>query len=62
GRCVAFETSVSHNMRNEGTYVTDLAMPLRATLSDLPNGCICLSTAGKKIRRNHGTYKEKSWI
>ncbi|KAF0520581.1 hypothetical protein F8M41_016227 [Gigaspora margarita] len=40
-------------------------MPLlRATLSDLPNGCICLSTAERqslasKARRNDGIGKEK---
>ncbi|CAG8762829.1 4592_t:CDS:1, partial [Cetraspora pellucida] len=61
----AFETSMSRNMQSEGTYITDIIMPLlRATLSDLSNGCICLSTAERqslasKARRNDGIGKEK---
>ncbi|CAG8552639.1 14442_t:CDS:2 [Dentiscutata heterogama] len=61
----AFETSMSRNMQSEGTYITDIIMPLlRATLGDLPNSCICLSTAERqslasKARRNDGIGEEK---
>ncbi|CAG8582438.1 9772_t:CDS:2 [Ambispora gerdemannii] len=46
------------------TYITDVIMPLlRASLSDLPNEYICLSTAERqslasKARRNGGTVEE----
>ncbi|RIA78819.1 hypothetical protein C1645_842264 [Glomus cerebriforme] len=50
---------------SEGTYVTNVIVPLlRATLEDLPNGCICLSTAERqslasKARKNSRTNKER---
>ncbi|CAG8612612.1 6284_t:CDS:2, partial [Paraglomus brasilianum] len=41
----AFENSSTRKEQNEGTYVTDVIMPLlRASLEDMPNGRICLST------------------
>ncbi|CAG8652043.1 10617_t:CDS:2, partial [Paraglomus occultum] len=54
----AFATSTSRNQQSEGTYVTDVIVPLlRASLENLPNGYICLSTAERqsiasKARRN----------
>ncbi|RHZ44069.1 hypothetical protein Glove_767g13 [Diversispora epigaea] len=53
------------SVQSEGTYITDVIMPLlRTSLSDLPNGYICLSTAKRqslasKTRRNDGTGKVK---
>ncbi|CAG8733594.1 21904_t:CDS:2, partial [Racocetra persica] len=45
----AFETSMPRNEQSEGTYISDVIMPLlRATLSNLPNGHICLSTAERQ--------------
>ncbi|RHZ49862.1 hypothetical protein Glove_510g15 [Diversispora epigaea] len=61
----AFITSTTRSMQSEGTYVTNVIMPLlRASLGDLPNGYICLSTAERqslasKVRRNDGTGKVK---
>ncbi|CAJ0836166.1 14465_t:CDS:2, partial [Entrophospora sp. SA101] len=61
----AFETSMTCNMQSEGTYITDVIMPLlRASLGDLPNDRICLSTAERqslasKARRNDGTGRKK---
>ncbi|CAH1765158.1 12973_t:CDS:2, partial [Entrophospora sp. SA101] len=53
------------SMQSGGTYITDAIMPLlHASLGDLPNGYICLSSAERqslasKVRRNDGTDKEK---
>ncbi|GES81253.1 hypothetical protein GLOIN_2v1776328 [Rhizophagus clarus] len=61
----AFTTSESRSKQSEGTYVTDIIVPLlRATLGDLPSGYICLSTAERqslasKARKNAGTDKER---
>ncbi|RHZ79482.1 hypothetical protein Glove_144g54 [Diversispora epigaea] len=61
----AFSTRATTSVQSEGTYITDVIMPLlRASLSDLPNGYICLSTAERqslasKARRNDGTGKVK---
>ncbi|RHZ87882.1 hypothetical protein Glove_29g92 [Diversispora epigaea] len=61
----AFITSTTRSMQSEETYITDVIMPLlRASLGDLPNGYICLSTAERqslasKVRRNDGTGKVK---
>lgn len=61
----AFETSMSRNEQSEGTYISDVIMPLlRASLGDLPNGYICLSTAERqslasKARVDNRTGKEK---
>ncbi|RHZ47607.1 hypothetical protein Glove_575g27 [Diversispora epigaea] len=61
----AFSTRAMSNVQSEGTYITDVIMPLlRASLSDLPNGYICLSTAERqslasKACRNGGTGKVK---
>ncbi|CAG8817999.1 22345_t:CDS:1, partial [Racocetra persica] len=61
----AFATSTSCNKQSEGTYVTDVVVPLlRAALGGLPNSHICLSTAERqslasKARRNIGTSKER---
>ncbi|CAH1766572.1 2778_t:CDS:2 [Entrophospora sp. SA101] len=57
----AFSTNTARSMQSEGTYITDAIMPLlRASLGDLPNGHICLSSAERqslasKARRNNGT-------
>jgi hypothetical protein len=40
-----FATSTSLGEQSEGTYITDVIVPLlRASLANLPNGYICLST------------------
>jgi len=58
-------TSESRSKQSEGTYVTDVIVPLlRATLGDLPSGHICLSTAERqslasKARKNAGADKER---
>ena len=58
-------TSISRNEQSEGTYVADIIIPLlRASLSGLPNGSICLSTAERqslasKARRNLGINEER---
>nr|CAG8646908.1 12663_t:CDS:2 [Entrophospora candida] len=42
----AFEDSKARKEQSEGTYIVDVIMPLlRASLEDMPNGRICLSTA-----------------
>nr|CAG8580862.1 709_t:CDS:2 [Entrophospora candida] len=62
---LAFGTSMACSMQSEGTYITDAIMPLlHASLGDIPNGYICLSSAERqslasKARRNDGTDKEK---
>ncbi|RHZ81552.1 hypothetical protein Glove_118g10 [Diversispora epigaea] len=61
----AFETSTSRNEQSEETYISDIIMLLlRASLGDLPNGYIFLSTAERqslvsKARVNNRTGKEK---
>ncbi|CAG8708432.1 12516_t:CDS:2, partial [Ambispora leptoticha] len=61
----AFATSTSRNQQSEGTYITDVIVPLlRASLGDLPNDYICLSTAERqslasKARRNIGFSGER---
>ena len=58
-------TSTSRSEQSEGTYVADVIIPLlRASLSGLPNGSICLSTAERqslasKARRNLGINEER---
>jgi len=42
-------TSTSHSEQSEGIYVADVIIPLlQASLSGLPNGSICLSTAERQ--------------
>ncbi|GES80357.1 hypothetical protein GLOIN_2v1776328 [Rhizophagus clarus] len=61
----AFMTSTSRSEQSEGTYIADVIIPLlRTSLSDLPNGTICLSTAERqslasKARRNLGINEER---
>ncbi|CAG8553160.1 5107_t:CDS:2 [Gigaspora margarita] len=56
----AFSTHASCSEQSEGTYVTEIVIPLlRSSLGNLPNGCIALSTAeheslASKARRNIG--------
>ncbi|PKY35636.1 hypothetical protein RhiirB3_456744 [Rhizophagus irregularis] len=39
-----YATSTSRNKQSEGTYITDVIVPLlRASLANLPNGYICTS-------------------
>ena len=58
-------TSTSRSEQSEGTYVADVIIPLlRASLSGLPNGSICLSTAERqslasKTQRNLGINEER---
>ena len=58
-------TSTSHSEQSEGTYVADVIISLlRASVSGLPNGSICLSTAecqslASKARRNLGINEER---
>jgi hypothetical protein len=58
-------TSTSRTEQSEGTYIADVIIPLlRATLNDLPNGAICLSTAERqskasKARINLGIVGER---
>ena len=58
-------TSTSRSEQSEGMYVADVIIPLlRASLSGLPNGSICLSTAERqslasKARRNLGINEER---
>ena len=60
----AFMTSISHSEQSERTYIANVIIPLlRTSLSDLPNGAICLSTAERqsiasKARRNLGIIGE----
>ncbi|CAG8542474.1 11517_t:CDS:2, partial [Scutellospora calospora] len=60
-----FMTITSRSEQSEGTYVADVIIPLlRASLNDLPNGSICLSTAERqsiasKARRNLGISGER---
>jgi hypothetical protein len=45
----AFASSEMRNNQSEGTYITDVIVPLlRASLRGLPNGNICLSTAERQ--------------
>lgn len=61
----AFSSSMARSEQSEGTYITDVVMPLlRASLSGLPNGPICLSSAERqslasKIRKN-GRIEKKA--
>ena len=61
----AFMSSASRSEQSEGTYVSDVLLPLlRSSLSDLLNGNICLSTAERqsiasKARRNAGVTEER---
>ncbi|GES80988.1 hypothetical protein GLOIN_2v1632380 [Rhizophagus clarus] len=44
----AFENSTTRKEQSEGTYITDVVIPLlRASLEDMPNGNICLSTTAE---------------
>ena len=62
----AFATSEMRSSQSEGTYITDIVVPLlRASLDDLPNGSICMSTAERqsiasKVRKSLGVNEEKS--
>ncbi|PKY56765.1 hypothetical protein RhiirA4_428489 [Rhizophagus irregularis] len=55
----------SRSEHSEGTYIADVIIPLlRTSLSDLPNGAICLSTAERqsiasKAQRNLGIIGEQ---
>ncbi|CAB5203919.1 unnamed protein product [Rhizophagus irregularis] len=55
-----YATSTSRNKQSEGTYITDVIVPLLcASLANLPNGYICTSIAERqsiasKIRKNKG--------
>ncbi|RHZ84692.1 hypothetical protein Glove_78g101 [Diversispora epigaea] len=61
----AFMSSISRSEQSEGTYISDIIMPLlRSSLRDLLNGDICLSTAERqslasKARRNAGVVEER---
>ncbi|EXX74337.1 hypothetical protein RirG_052040 [Rhizophagus irregularis DAOM 197198w] len=61
----AFENSTTRKEQSEGTYITDVVIPLlRASLEDMPNGNICLSTAERqslasKFRRNSGEVSKE---
>ncbi|GES74930.1 hypothetical protein GLOIN_2v1776328 [Rhizophagus clarus] len=61
----ASTTSESRSKQSEGTYVTNIIVPLlRATLEDLPSRYICLSTAERqslasKARKNAGADKKR---
>ncbi|PKK56783.1 hypothetical protein RhiirC2_871963 [Rhizophagus irregularis] len=61
----AFENSTTRKEQSEGTYITDVVMPLlRASLEDMPNGKTCLSTAERqslasKFRRNSGEISKE---
>ncbi|CAG8447442.1 5179_t:CDS:2, partial [Dentiscutata heterogama] len=61
----AFSTHASCSEQSEGTYVTEVIIPLlRSSLGNLPNGCIALSTAEReslasKARRNIGSHDEQ---
>ncbi|CAH1770131.1 11739_t:CDS:2, partial [Entrophospora sp. SA101] len=61
----AFTTSTSCNQQSEGTYIMDVIIPLlQASLGDLPNGGICLSTSEQqslesKARRNLATNENR---
>ncbi|UZO21342.1 uncharacterized protein OCT59_013738 [Rhizophagus irregularis] len=60
-----YATSTSRNKQSEGTYITDVIVPLlRASLANLPNGYICTSIAERqsiasKIRKNKGIDGER---
>ncbi|UZN99410.1 uncharacterized protein OCT59_000684 [Rhizophagus irregularis] len=60
-----YATSTSRNKQSEGTYITDVIVPLlRASLANLPNGYICTSIAERqsiasKIRKNKGIDRER---
>ncbi|RHZ84709.1 hypothetical protein Glove_78g202 [Diversispora epigaea] len=62
----AFASSEIRGTQSEGTYVTDIIVPLlRASLEDLPNGGIFLSTAERqsmasKARKSFGPNEERS--
>ncbi|RHZ49320.1 hypothetical protein Glove_522g51 [Diversispora epigaea] len=62
----AFATSEMRSTQSEGTYVTDIIVPLlRASLEDLPSGAIFLSTAERqsiasKTRRSSSSNEERS--
>ncbi|RHZ69656.1 hypothetical protein Glove_281g9 [Diversispora epigaea] len=61
----AFATSEMRSTQSEGTYVTDIIVPLlRASLEDLPSGAIFLSTAERqsiasKTRRSSSSNEER---
>ncbi|RHZ87818.1 hypothetical protein Glove_30g119 [Diversispora epigaea] len=61
----AFMSSISRSEQSEGTYISDIIMPLlRSSLRDLLNGDICLSTAERqslasKARQNAGVVEER---
>ncbi|RHZ59978.1 hypothetical protein Glove_360g17 [Diversispora epigaea] len=61
----AFTTSEIRSTQSEGTYVTDIIVPLlRASLENLPNGSIFLSTAERqsmtsKARKSFGSNEER---
>ncbi|RHZ89334.1 hypothetical protein Glove_16g109 [Diversispora epigaea] len=53
---LAFASSEIRGIQSKGTYVTDIIVPLlRASLEDLPNGDIFLSTAERQKRSTHKT-------
>ncbi|RIA82854.1 hypothetical protein C1645_834718 [Glomus cerebriforme] len=60
-----FENSTTRKEQSEGTYITDVVMPLlRASLEDMPNGKTCLSIAERqslasKVRRNSGDISKE---
>ncbi|CAB4381326.1 unnamed protein product [Rhizophagus irregularis] len=62
----AFATSEMRSSQSEGTYITDVIVPLlRAGLEDLPNGTVCLSTAewqsiASKTRKSLGSNEERT--
>ncbi|CAG8728743.1 21355_t:CDS:2, partial [Racocetra persica] len=65
-----FSTHASCSEQSEGTYVTEVIIPLLcSSLGNLPNGCIALSTAEReslasKFRRNIGMnemHEAKLW-
>lgn len=64
-RSPVFMSSASRSEQSEGTYISDVLLPLlRSSLSDLLHGNICLSTAERqsiasKARRSAGVIGER---
>ncbi|PKC53482.1 hypothetical protein RhiirA1_543184 [Rhizophagus irregularis] len=54
-----YATSTSRNKQSEGTYITDVIVPLlRASLANLPNGYICTSIVATSNGHSHGQTNE----
>ncbi|CAG8793501.1 14114_t:CDS:2, partial [Gigaspora rosea] len=62
GKLLEITSSASRSEQSEGTYVSDIIMPLlRSSLGSLLNGSICLSTAERQniASRNSRMDKER---